>query len=173
MGFPIRPRSSSSTWREGRGPRRAGRRFYVDDHTRPVLEEVFALLKDLIPRCPQLRAVTFEADGHSDATSDRHPAAHPEPGFRCPHEERRGPERVPWSAPHSRKREHVPRVDASSALDVRRFDGSFEAARLAGNAGHHQPSGQRDTHERSPARVPTSGVADVSLTEWFNCLVDL
>ncbi|AEI67673.1 DUF692 domain-containing protein [Corallococcus macrosporus] len=43
-----------------RGPRR----FYVDDHTQPVREELFELLASLIPRCPSLRAVTFEGDGH-------------------------------------------------------------------------------------------------------------
>ncbi|MCP3137865.1 DUF692 domain-containing protein [Pyxidicoccus xibeiensis] len=43
-----------------RGPRR----FYVDDHTQPVREELFQLLESLLPRCPSLRAVTFEGDGH-------------------------------------------------------------------------------------------------------------
>ncbi|NVJ04167.1 DUF692 family protein [Myxococcus sp. AM001] len=43
-----------------RGPRS----FYVDDHTQPVREELFDLLASLIPRCPSLRAVTFEGDGH-------------------------------------------------------------------------------------------------------------
>ncbi|WP_216612992.1 DUF692 domain-containing protein [Myxococcus xanthus] len=43
-----------------RGPRS----FYVDDHTQPVREELFDLLASLIPRCPALRAVTFEGDGH-------------------------------------------------------------------------------------------------------------
>jgi hypothetical protein len=44
--------------------RRAGRGYYVDDHTQPVREELFALLESLLPRCPSLRAVTFEGDGH-------------------------------------------------------------------------------------------------------------
>ncbi|MFP2930725.1 DUF692 family multinuclear iron-containing protein [Pyxidicoccus sp. 3LG] len=43
---------------------RGQRRFYVDDHTQPVREELFQLLESLIPRCPSLRAVTFEGDGH-------------------------------------------------------------------------------------------------------------
>jgi uncharacterized protein (UPF0276 family) len=44
--------------------RRGQRRFYVDDHTQPVREELFELLELLLPRCPSLRAVTFEGDGH-------------------------------------------------------------------------------------------------------------
>jgi uncharacterized protein (UPF0276 family) len=44
--------------------RRGGRGFYVDDHTQPVREELFALFESLVPRCPSLRAVTFEGDGH-------------------------------------------------------------------------------------------------------------
>ncbi|WNZ58854.1 DUF692 family protein [Myxococcus sp. MxC21-1] len=44
--------------------RRGPRSFYVDDHTQPVREELFDLLASLIPRCPSLRAVTFEGDGH-------------------------------------------------------------------------------------------------------------
>jgi uncharacterized protein (UPF0276 family) len=44
--------------------RRGSRRFYVDDHTQPVREELFTLLESLVPRCPSLRAVTFEGDGH-------------------------------------------------------------------------------------------------------------
>ncbi|AKQ65832.1 hypothetical protein A176_002744 [Myxococcus hansupus] len=43
---------------------RGARSFYVDDHTQPVREELFTLLASLIPRCPSLRAVTFEGDGH-------------------------------------------------------------------------------------------------------------
>lgn len=46
--------------------RRGGRAFYVDDHTQPVREELFSLLETLVPRCPSLRAVTFEGDGHPD-----------------------------------------------------------------------------------------------------------
>ncbi|ATB38394.1 hypothetical protein CYFUS_003828 [Cystobacter fuscus] len=44
--------------------RRGGRSHYVDDHTQPVREELFGLLELLLPRCPSLRAVTFEGDGH-------------------------------------------------------------------------------------------------------------
>lgn len=44
--------------------RRGHRGFYVDDHTQPVREELFELLEHLLPRCPSLRAVTFEGDGH-------------------------------------------------------------------------------------------------------------
>jgi len=44
--------------------RRSGRGSYVDDHTQPVREELFGLLESLLPRCPSLRAVTFEGDGH-------------------------------------------------------------------------------------------------------------
>jgi uncharacterized protein (UPF0276 family) len=44
--------------------RRSGRGYYVDDHTQPVREELFTLLESLLPRCPSLRAVTFEGDGH-------------------------------------------------------------------------------------------------------------
>jgi uncharacterized protein (UPF0276 family) len=44
--------------------RRGLRRFYVDDHTQPVREELFALLEKVLPRCTSLRAVTFEGDGH-------------------------------------------------------------------------------------------------------------
>jgi uncharacterized protein (UPF0276 family) len=44
--------------------RRQGRGYYVDDHTQPVREELFGLLESLLPRCPSLRAVTFEGDGH-------------------------------------------------------------------------------------------------------------
>ncbi|HSP79004.1 MAG TPA: DUF692 family protein [Myxococcaceae bacterium] len=44
--------------------RRGGRGFYVDDHTQPVREELFALLERVLPRCTALRALTFEGDGH-------------------------------------------------------------------------------------------------------------
>lgn len=43
---------------------RGGRRFYADDHTLPVREELFELLGAVLPRCKRLRAVTFEGDGH-------------------------------------------------------------------------------------------------------------
>lgn len=46
--------------------RRGGRSFYVDDHTQPVREELFALLEKVLPRCSGLKAVTFEADGHPE-----------------------------------------------------------------------------------------------------------
>jgi uncharacterized protein (UPF0276 family) len=45
---------------------REGRRFYFDDHTQPVRQEVLNLLARLLPVCPNLRAVTFEADGHPE-----------------------------------------------------------------------------------------------------------
>lgn len=44
--------------------RRGERCFYLDDHTQPVREELFGLLEALVPRCPRLRAVTYEGDGH-------------------------------------------------------------------------------------------------------------
>jgi uncharacterized protein len=44
--------------------RRGERRYYVDDHTQPVREELFELLAEVAPRCTHLRAVTLEADGH-------------------------------------------------------------------------------------------------------------
>ncbi|WP_075005202.1 DUF692 family multinuclear iron-containing protein [Stigmatella aurantiaca] len=44
--------------------RRGSRGFYVDDHTQPVRDELFTLLERLLARCPSLRAVTFEGDGH-------------------------------------------------------------------------------------------------------------
>lgn len=43
---------------------REGRRFYADDHPQPIREEVLALLAELLPRCPNLRALTYEGDGH-------------------------------------------------------------------------------------------------------------
>lgn len=46
--------------------RRGERRFYVDDHTQPVREELFELLEQVLPRCTRLRALTFEGDGHPD-----------------------------------------------------------------------------------------------------------
>jgi uncharacterized protein (UPF0276 family) len=42
----------------------SGRGFYADDHTQPVREELFALLAELLPRLPSLRALVFEGDGH-------------------------------------------------------------------------------------------------------------
>lgn len=49
--------------------RRGGRRYYLDDHTQPVREELFELLADVISRCTDLRAVTFEGDGHPPAVA--------------------------------------------------------------------------------------------------------
>jgi uncharacterized protein (UPF0276 family) len=43
---------------------RGDRRFYVDDHTQPVREELFELLEAWLPKLPNLRALTFEGDGH-------------------------------------------------------------------------------------------------------------
>jgi uncharacterized protein (UPF0276 family) len=67
--------------------RRNGRGYYVDDHTQPVREELFGLLESLLPRCPSLRAVTFEGDGHPSEVAaltlrrlrKRVPAAPPRP----------------------------------------------------------------------------------------------
>jgi len=49
--------------------RRGTRRFYVDDHGQPVREEVFELLDAVVARCPHLRAITFEGDGHPPAVA--------------------------------------------------------------------------------------------------------
>lgn len=46
-----------------------GRQFYIDDHPRPVAEEVLKLLELILPRCRNLCAVTFEGDGHSDPSA--------------------------------------------------------------------------------------------------------
>jgi uncharacterized protein len=48
---------------------RAGRAVYVDDHVQPVRDEVWHLLQNVLPRCQGLKAVTFEGDGHSDASA--------------------------------------------------------------------------------------------------------
>jgi uncharacterized protein (UPF0276 family) len=42
----------------------SGRGSYADDHTQPVREELFDLLRALLPRLPSLRALVFEGDGH-------------------------------------------------------------------------------------------------------------
>jgi len=42
---------------------RGQRRYYVDDHTQPVRNELLDMLEMLVPKCRRLRAVTFEADG--------------------------------------------------------------------------------------------------------------
>ncbi len=46
-------------------------RFYADDHTQPVREELFSLLERILPRCTRLRALTFEGDGHPDEVAVR------------------------------------------------------------------------------------------------------
>jgi len=51
---------------------RAGRGFYADAHSQPVREELFELLEAVAPRCPALRAVTYEADGHPEAVAALH-----------------------------------------------------------------------------------------------------
>ncbi|EAU68874.1 conserved hypothetical protein [Stigmatella aurantiaca DW4/3-1] len=51
--------------------RRGNRRFYVDDHTQPVRDELFAMLETLLSRCTSLRAVTFEGDGHPPEVAER------------------------------------------------------------------------------------------------------
>ncbi len=51
----------------GQVSERGERRFYLDDHSQPVREELFELLESVLPRCTGLRAVTFEADGHPEA----------------------------------------------------------------------------------------------------------
>lgn len=51
--------------------RRGARAAYVDDHTQPVREELFTLLEWLLPRCTNLRAVTFEGDGHPPEVAAR------------------------------------------------------------------------------------------------------
>lgn len=43
---------------------KGARRFYADDHTQPIREELFELLADVLPRCTGLRALTYEGDGH-------------------------------------------------------------------------------------------------------------
>jgi len=52
--------------------RRDGRGVYHDAHPQPVREELFALLASLLPRCPALRCVTYEADGHPEAVAALH-----------------------------------------------------------------------------------------------------
>jgi uncharacterized protein (UPF0276 family) len=42
---------------------RDGARIYADDHAQGVRDELFELLGSIAPRCGNLRAVTFEADG--------------------------------------------------------------------------------------------------------------
>ncbi|HZN93419.1 MAG TPA: DUF692 family protein [Myxococcales bacterium] len=47
----------------------AHRELYLDDHSLPVREEVFGLLRQVLPGCTALEAVTFEGDGHPDAAA--------------------------------------------------------------------------------------------------------
>jgi uncharacterized protein (UPF0276 family) len=42
---------------------RGKRRFYVDDHSQPLRDELLEMLASIVPRCDRLRAVTLEADG--------------------------------------------------------------------------------------------------------------
>jgi uncharacterized protein (UPF0276 family) len=51
--------------------RPGGRGVYVDDHTQALREELFELLAAVLPRCTQLRALTFEGDGHPEAMAAR------------------------------------------------------------------------------------------------------
>jgi uncharacterized protein len=44
---------------------RGERTFYFDAHAEPIREVLFELLAELAPRCPNLRGLTYEADGHS------------------------------------------------------------------------------------------------------------
>jgi len=68
--------------------RRGGRGVYHDAHPQPPREELFALLAELVPRCPALRAVTYEADGHPEAVAALHlerlRELVPPPGERAP-----------------------------------------------------------------------------------------
>jgi uncharacterized protein len=45
---------------------RGTRRFYVDDHPQPIREEVLELFERIATRCPRLRAITYEGDGHPE-----------------------------------------------------------------------------------------------------------
>jgi uncharacterized protein (UPF0276 family) len=47
----------------------AHRRFYLDDHPRPVIPEVYMLLETIVPHCRNLLALTFEGDGHSNQST--------------------------------------------------------------------------------------------------------
>ncbi len=51
--------------------RRGSRQVYVDDHPQPVRDEVWQLLEAIAPRCANLKAITFEGDGHSEAAALR------------------------------------------------------------------------------------------------------
>jgi len=52
--------------------RRGGRGVYHDAHPQPLREELYDLLAALLPRCPALRGVTYEADGHPEAVAALH-----------------------------------------------------------------------------------------------------
>jgi hypothetical protein len=44
---------------------------YFDDHPQPVRDEVWQLLEAIAPRCANLKAITFEGDGHAEAAALR------------------------------------------------------------------------------------------------------
>lgn len=44
-------------------------RLYIDDHTRPMRDEVWALFEDVRARCKNLCAITYEGDGHPDVVA--------------------------------------------------------------------------------------------------------
>lgn len=46
-------------------------RVYADDHPQPIRDETWALFDELRPRCTQLRAVTYEGDGHPEPVARR------------------------------------------------------------------------------------------------------
>lgn len=49
--------------------RRGDRRHYLDDHPQGLRDEVWQLLTEVLPRCRALRCLTFEGDGHSQASA--------------------------------------------------------------------------------------------------------
>ncbi len=49
--------------------RSASGAVYLDDHTQPIRDELFQLLETVRPRCQNLLALTYEADGHAEATA--------------------------------------------------------------------------------------------------------
>jgi uncharacterized protein (UPF0276 family) len=46
-------------------------RTYADDHPQPIRDETWALFELIRPRCTNLRAVTYEGDGHPDPLARR------------------------------------------------------------------------------------------------------
>lgn len=46
-------------------------RTYADDHPQPIRDETWALFELIRPRCTNLRAVTYEGDGHPDSLARR------------------------------------------------------------------------------------------------------